>query len=145
LWQSPTGSGIALTEYPSHFSNSLGSPAGTFRRPSLSSLKAISSASYPCTRHASATARLRSASPRLPMWGNPDAPNPLSVLISLRLRPSFFSRSISSAAALSYHVPFPIICESRPVDAITYPSYHKFGATLSLKFTEIWIEFFPKH
>jgi hypothetical protein len=77
------------------------------------------------------------------MWGNPDAPNPLSVLISLRLRPSFFSRSISSAAALSYHVPFPIICESRPVDAITYPSYHKFGATYSLKFTEIWIEFIP--
>ena len=42
----------------------------------------------------------------------PEAPKPLSTLIRSKFLPSFFSRSINSAANLSIHVPLPIIFSS---------------------------------
>ncbi len=114
-WQSPRTSGIEETGNPSQSSISAGRPAGTFLRPSLSSEKAMNSASYPWIRTPWATAWFLMTSARLPMWGIPEAPIPLSVRKRSRLLPSFFSLSISSAAALSYQVPRPMISGLSPL------------------------------
>ena len=87
-------------------------PSGIFLNPSRSSEYAISSDLYPKFSNASLTPYALTASPKLPMCGIPDAPNPLSTFMTSKFLPSFFSRSSNSEASLSIHVPLPIIFSS---------------------------------
>src|SRR4030042_5742095 len=121
------------TGKPKYFSNESGTPAGTFRKPSLSSQKATSSERKPCSLKAKVTAKERAASPRLPMCGKPEAPNPISVLIKSRLLPSFRPLSIIRAAILSYHVPRPIVFSLIVCPATTRRYYDRIKKCLERK------------
>ena len=90
-------------------SNVLGKPSGIFLSPSRSSEYAMSSDLKPRFSNASLTQNALTASPRLPIWGIPEAPRPDSTLSNFVSRPICFSLSIISDASLSIHVPLPMI------------------------------------
>ena len=96
------------TGFAKYLFNHSGRPVGTFLRPSISSEYAISFDLYPKFLKEMATPYARTASPRLPMWGIPEAPIPLSTLIWSNGLPRLISLSIIPDATLSNQVPLPI-------------------------------------
>ena len=106
---SPYGSGMSETGFAMCSSNPKSFiPSGIFLNPSRSSEYAINSDLYPKFSSASLTPYALTASPKLPMWGIPDAPRPLSTLKTSVFLPSDFSLSSSSCASLSIQVPLPM-------------------------------------
>ena len=105
----PPGSGTSETGLAMCSASDAGMPSGTLRSPSRSSEYAISSERWPASSSASFTPYARTASPRLPRWGTPEAPRPLSTLTISVSRPSRSSRRSTSAASLSIQVPRPIM------------------------------------